>query len=180
MIIKIVVVLIAIVSVAAVVALFTRDKYTLLRSVVIRKSSHDVFEYIRLNRNQKSYSKWLSLDPKTKIEYRGSQDGTPGAILAFSSNDKKAGTGEWETKKVSPDTGIEFELRFLEPFEFTANGEFQTKALNSQETEVTWIYNSGMKWPMNFMLLFMDMDKLVGNDIQISLENLKNVLERQE
>ena len=176
-ILKIVVVLVAIVSVAAVVALFTKNKYTLTRAIVINRPKQEVFSFIKLNKNQKSYSKWLSLDPNTKIELRGSEDGTPGSILSFQSKDKKAGTGEWETTKVLEDERVEFELRFLEPFAFVATGHFSTEAVSAEQTKITWVYNSGMDWPMNFMLLFMDMDKIVGNDIQTSLVALKNNLE---
>ena len=177
MILKILVFAIAIVSVAAVIAIFTKDKYTLARQVVINVPKQQVFDYVKLNSNQKSYSKWLSIDPQTKISFKGAPDGQPGAILVFESNDKKAGTGEWETKRVIDGDWVEFELRFLSPFKFTANGFMTTDAVAPGQTRVTWVYNGGMNWPMNFMLLFVDMDSLVGNDIQISLENLKNRLE---
>ena len=35
-----------------------------------------------------------------------------------------------------------------------------------------------MKYPMNFALLFINMDKFLGNDIRKSLENLKTNLEK--
>jgi len=178
MLLKIIVVVIAIVSVAAVIALFTRDKYTLARTIVVSKPVPVVFDFIKFNRNQRSYSKWLSLDPHTSIDFKGAPDGTPGAIMTFASNDHKAGTGEWEITKVDEDKRIDFELRFLKPFAFTANGEFKTQSLANNQTQVTWTYHSGMNWPMNLMLLFLDMDKLVGKDIQTSLENLKFQLEK--
>jgi hypothetical protein len=177
-IIKIIVIAIAIASVAAVVALFTKNKYTLSRTAVIDRPVDQVYDYIKLNANQHSYSKWLSLDPNTNIELKGAPDGTPGAILAFSSNDRKAGTGEWETKRLQENERIDFELRFLKPFEFTANGSFTTESIPGERTKITWVYNSGMDWPMNFMLLFLNMDQLVGNDIQASLVSLKHKLEQ--
>ena len=89
MIMKILVLIVALLSVAAVVAMFSKKKYTLTRSIVINKSRKEVFDYIRMNANQKSYSKWLSLDPDTRISFRGSTDGMPGAIrFAMGSSDK--------------------------------------------------------------------------------------------
>jgi hypothetical protein len=35
-----------------------------------------------------------------------------------------------------------------------------------------------MKYPMNLMLLFMNMEKMVGRDLSIGLTNLKNTLEK--
>jgi hypothetical protein len=178
MIIKILVVIVAIVSVAAVVAMFTRNKYTLKRDVIVKKPKDEVFHFIKLNRNQTHYSKWLSFDPETRIDFFGAEDGQPGAILAFASKDKRTGKGEWETRRIVEGERVEFELRFLEPFQFTANGHFSTEAVSPTETKVTWVYNSGMDWPMNFMLLFLDMEKVVGNDIQTSLSTLKVRLEK--
>lgn len=179
MIIKILVVFVAVVSVAAVVAMFTKNKYTLKKYVIVKKPKNEVFHFIKLNRNQTLYSRWLSFDPNTRIEFSGAEDGQAGAILTFASRDKRTGKGEWETKKIVAGERVEFELRFLEPFQFTANGHFSTEAVSPEETKVSWVYNSGMDWPMNFMLLFLDMDKLVGNDIQTSLSALKATLERQ-
>jgi hypothetical protein len=35
-----------------------------------------------------------------------------------------------------------------------------------------------MPYPMNLMLLFMDMDGMLGKDLQQGLDNLKGVLEK--
>jgi hypothetical protein len=179
MIIKILVVFVAVVSVAAVVAMFTKNRYTLKRDVIVKKPKDEVFLFIKKNRNQTLYSRWLSFDPNTRIELSGAEDGQAGAILSFASKDKRTGKGEWEIKQIVEGERVDFELRFLEPFKFTANGYFTTEAVSPEETKVSWVYNSGMDWPMNFMLLFLDMDKLVGNDIHASLSMLKATLERK-
>ena len=176
---KIAVVVVAVIAVAMVIALFTKDKYSLSREVTINKPRPEVFDFIKLNRNQQSYSKWLSIDPETKISYKGSPDGSPGSILVFESKSSKAGTGEWETRKVVPNERLDFELRFLAPFKFTANGYFLADSISANQTKLRWVYNGGMNWPMNFMLLFMDMDKVVGKDLGESANNLKNVVEKQ-
>lgn len=178
MVFKIIVVIVAIISVALVVAMFSKNKYTLSREMTIRKSRQEVYDYLILLRHQQSFSKWLSLDPNTVIGYKGAADGTPGAILTFDSKDEKAGRGEWEMKGLKPAERIDFELRFLAPYVFTANGYFALSDTGTPgETKVLWVYNSGMNWPKNLMLLFIDMDKIIGNDIAESLANLKRKLE---
>ncbi len=178
MIIKIVMVLVAIISVACVVALFTKNKYTLKREITIDKPVDTVFDFVRYNKNQKLYSVWLSFDPNTKISINGAADGNPGSVLSFESKNHKTGTGQWEIKKVVPGERIDFELRFLAPFVFTANGYFATARVSENKTRLSWVYNSGMDWPKNFMLLFMDMDKIVGNDLETSLTNIKTIVEK--
>ncbi|WP_074612459.1 SRPBCC family protein [Pedobacter steynii] len=174
MIIKIIVVIIAIVSVCLVIAMFSKSKYTLTREITINRSVDDVFDYVRYLKNQPEYNKWLLLDPNTKIGYKGESDGLPGAILTFESKNSKTGKGEFEIKKVTTGERLDFEIRFLA---FTANGYIAAKALSPNSTKLTWIYNSGMNWPVNFVLLFMDMDKIIGNDIAESLRNMKHRLE---
>ncbi len=96
----------------------------------------------------------------------------------FDSKSDKTGRSEYEIKKVVDGKKVEFELRFLAPFVFTANGYMATEQVTPTQTKITWIYNSGMNWPMNFMLLFLDMDKWIGNDVAESLGNIKRNLEK--
>lgn len=161
-----------------VIAAFTKKQYTLQRSILINKPVEAVFDFIRYNRNQHLYSVWLSFDPKTKIELQGAADGTAGAVLAFESKNKKTGTGEWEIRKILPAERLDFQLRFKAPFAFIADGYFLTERTDAATTRLSWVYNSGMEWPMNIMLVFMDMDKIVGGDLEKSLNNIKRILEK--
>ena len=176
-IIKILVVIVALVSVIAVIAMFTKKSYTLRRDIVINKSQSEVFDFLKYNRNQPSFSVWLQADPQTNITYNNVPDGTTGAMLSFQSKSHKTGTGEWEIKNVHEADLIEFQLRFIEPFAFVADGSLHISAIDATHSKVEWVYNSGMNWPMNIMLSVMDMDKVVGPDMLKSLENCKGILE---
>lgn len=176
--VKILVALLAITATACVVAMFTKKNYTLSREIIINKPTDVVFDFVRFNKNQQLYSVWLSLDSGTNIELSGAEDGTSGALLSFASKSHKTGTGTWEIKKIEAGKRVDFQLRFLAPFKFVADGYFATEPVTPGKTRLSWVYNSGMNWPMNFMLLFMDMDKIVGNDIETSLTNIKTILEK--
>ncbi len=52
-----------------------------------------------------------------------------------------------------------------------------TSAITDNQTLVKWGFSSQMKYPMNVMLLLMNMEKMLGKDMEISLENLKKQLE---
>ncbi|PIF34652.1 polyketide cyclase/dehydrase/lipid transport protein [Flavobacterium sp. 9] len=176
--VKIIIVLVAIIALALVVAMFTKDKYTITRQIVINKPKQEVFDFIKLNQNQKLYSKWLLLDPNTKIEIKGNPDGMSGSVLTFESKHHKTGKGEWEIKKVTEGEKVDFELRFLAPYVFTANGSMTTESLTPNQTKLIWVYNSGMNWPKNFMLIFLNMDKIIGTDVEESLNNIKTIVEK--
>ena len=88
------------------------------------------------------------------------------------------GKGEQTIKKIIEGVGIELSLHFIKPFEGVADAHMNTNAISENETKVTWGFKSKMKYPINFMLLFMNMDKMIGKDLAGGLENLKTELEK--
>jgi hypothetical protein len=170
--------ILALVFIILAIAAFTKRKYTLVREISVNKPRQEVFDYISHFKNQPEYSKWLLLDPRTEIQFRGT-DGEPGFTLLFNSKNKKAGKGEQEIKNIIPGQRVEYELRFLEPFQFVADGYTGTEAITENQTRVKWVYNSGMKYPMNILLLFMDMEKIIGTDAEETLKNMKSQIEKK-
>jgi len=160
-----------------IIALFTKKEYSLHREISINKTKQEVFNYIKLLKNQDHYSEWVMTDPAMKKEYRGT-DGTIGFIYAWSGNNK-AGQGEQEIKTIKDNERIDMEVRFVRPFKGISDTYMTTVADNlPDKTKVKWGFSSKMNYPLNIMLLFMNMDKLLGNDIEISLGNLKAILEK--
>jgi hypothetical protein len=52
--------------------------------------------------------------------------------------------------------------------------------MTEQQTKLTWVYNGGMDYPKNTMLLFMNIEKIIGNDMVESLQNIRHNLEAGE
>lgn len=176
---KILAALVVLIAILLIVALFVKKKYTITREVTINSSVEDVYDYLRFHKNQKQYNHWLQLDPNVRTEIKGKTDGQPGSILFFESKSKKAGTGEWENTGLIKNKRIEIELRFLHPYQFTATALLDFKPIDKYTTQLVWEYHSGMDWPKNITLLFMDMDKIIGGDIEKTLGNIKHQLEKQ-
>lgn len=160
-----------------ILALFIRKEYAVERSITIGKPKQEVFNYIRSLKNQDNFSKWATMDPHMKKEYKGT-DGTIGFISAWEGN-KKVGKGEQEIKKIAEGERIDFEIRFIKPFAGLANSYISTRSVDAAQTIVNWGFDSKMNYPMNLMLLFMNMEKMIGNDFSTGLTNLKNVLENK-
>jgi hypothetical protein len=157
------------------VAMMTPRSFTLRKEVLINKTKHDVFDYIKLIKNQEKYSVWVMKDPNIKIVYTG-VDGTVGFTSSWESNDKNVGIGEQEIKKIVEGESTEVEIRFKKPFEGTNNACTTVMATSDTQSKVTQEFYGKSKFPMNIMNLFMN--KLVGKDMQQNLENLKANLER--
>lgn len=98
-------------------------------------------------------------DPDMKKEFGGT-DGTVGFVYTWDGN-KKAGAGEQEIKSIINNERIDIEVRFVRPFASVSSGPFVTQALSAEQTKLTWGFSSALKYPMNAMLLFMNMDKLL-------------------
>jgi hypothetical protein len=158
-----------------IVALFSKKGYSIERETIINKSQGEVFNYIKHLRNQDHYSKWVMMDPAMKKTYTGT-DGSVGFVYAWEGN-KKAGKGEQEIIGIKEGERLDVEVRFVKPFEAIASTPFVTEAVAPNQTKVKWGLSSTMKYPMNGMLLFMNMDKLLGKDLEVSLGNLKGILE---
>lgn len=159
-----------------VIGLFTRKGYSIERDIIINKPVSEVFQHLRFLKNQDHFSKWVMMDPNLKKSYRGT-DGTVGFVYAWEGN-KKAGKGEQEIKQIKEGERLDIEIRFKEPFEAIASTPFTTESLPGNQTKVRWGLTSEMKYPMNVMLLFMNIEKMLGKDLEVSLSNLKRVLEQ--
>lgn len=167
----------ALIVLLLVIALFLKKEYSVTRDITISQPRQKVFDYIKYLRNQDNFSKWATMDPDMKKEYRGT-DGTPGFVSAWDSEMKNVGKGEQEIVKVTDGERVDFSIHFIKPFDGLATAYMLTTAESENLTRVTWSFKAGMKYPMNLMLLFMNMEKMIGNDLQVGLGNLKSQLEK--
>lgn len=159
-----------------VVAAFVKKDYAVQREIVINQPKQEVFDYIKMLKNQNNYSVWSKMDPDMKKSYRGT-DGTVGFVSAWDSKKEDVGKGEQEIKKISEGKRLDFELRFIKPFEATEQSYMTTESVNESSTKVKWGFDGHMAYPMNIMLLFMDMEAMIGKDLENGLKNLKKELE---
>lgn len=168
-------VLAGIIALFLIVALLTKREFRLEKQIVINKPKQEVFNYVKLIRNQEQYSVWVMKDPNIKIVYTGT-DGTVGFISSWESKDKNVGIGAQEIIKINEGENVEVEIRFKKPFEGTNWATTIVTAINGSQTSVSNVFTGKSKFPMNIMNLFME--KLVGKDMQQNLVNMKQQLEK--
>jgi hypothetical protein len=169
--------LIGLVILALLTAVFVKKEYSVEREIGIAKPKQNVFDYVKYLKNQGNFSVWAKIDPNMKQEFRGT-DGTVGFISAWDSENPKAGKGEQEIKKIADGERIDYEIRFLKPMKSTDNAFLSFSAVNDSLTVVKWGFWGKIKYPMNLTLLFMDMDAMLGKDLEGGLNNLKTELEK--
>ena len=170
----------AIVLLLLVIGMFSRKGYTISRSVTISRPVNEVFDYVKYLKNQDHFNKWVMMDRAMKKDFKGI-DGTKGFIYGWDGN-KKAGAGEQEIMKIQDQKRIDMQIRFKRPFVAVADSYIQTGPADNTtgqngSTMLQWSFTSTLKYPANIFLLFMNIDKTLGKDMDHSLTNLKTILE---
>jgi hypothetical protein len=160
-----------------IIGLFVKNDYTVGKEVIVNKPKSFVFDYLRFLKNQNKFSVWATMDPNMKTEYRGT-DGTEGFVSAWESENKSVGKGEQEILKIVNGERIDYEIRFIKPFASTSWANMIVASANENQTRVNWEFTGKMKYPTNLTLLFMNMEKMVGNDLEKGLQNLKTIMDK--
>ena len=160
------------------IGLFTKKDYAVEREITINKPAERVFNYIKYLKNQDNYSKWAMMDPGMKKEFRGT-DGTVGFVSAWESDNKKVGKGEQQISGIREGERIDMKLHFIKPWEGKADAHMVTEDIGAAQTKVKWGLKSRMNYPMNTMMLFMNMDSMLGKDLEVGLAKLKTLLENK-
>jgi hypothetical protein len=144
-------------------------------SIIIKKPKQIVFDYIKFVKNHDNFSVWNQMDPDMKRDYRGT-DGQVGFVFLWESlKEKNVGKGEQEITNIKEGESIEFEIRFIKPWENKARSKMTVENAGN-DTKITWGFYSQMAYPMNVMKGMFA--KMLGKDLSKGLENLKNVLEK--
>jgi len=171
------IVIVLLIATPLIIALFVNKDYTVEREIIIERPVEEVFDYIKYLKNQDNYSVWVTRDPDIQQEYRGT-DGTVGFVAAWEGNED-VGKGQQTITGIIDGERIDFELKFIEPFEADAIAYMTTDPVSVGQTNVTWGVNGRMAYPSNLFLLFVDMDAVLGNDLQTGLLNLRTILEEE-
>ncbi|HMK25452.1 MAG TPA: SRPBCC family protein [Chitinophagaceae bacterium] len=163
-----------IIALLLIMALFMKKEHYVKREIIINAPRQKVFDYVKLLKNQEQFSKWAAADADRNKEFKGT-DGTVGFIYAWSGN-KKAGEGQKEIKNIIEGKRIETEMRFVKPMAAIAHVIMETESLSGDQTRVYWSNRSALKYPLNIMVPLVE--KMVAKEMDISLSNLKNILEK--
>lgn len=161
-----------IVALILIIAAFVPKDFHAGSEISINKPKSEVFDYVKLIRNQGNYDNWSRQDPNIERNYEGT-DGNPGFVYIWKS--KKVGDGKQVLTKVDSTAGrVEMDLFFNGTGD--ANKSFiQVDAISPESSKVVWEIDGKMPYPFNIMGLFFDMNK----DFKAGLSNLKEILEKQ-
>lgn len=169
-------ILVSIIALILFLALIAPKTYHVKRTINIQKPLPEVFQYLKLVKNQDHWSPWKRKDPDMKQESFGI-DGDIGFINKWKGN-KAVGEGEQEITALIENEVINTELRFFKPWKSESDGYIKVDEMDANTTKVTWGFSGINKFPSNIFMLFFNMDKVVGKDFEEGLAALKVILEK--
>ncbi len=166
--------IIILIVVLLILAIFIPKEFTISVSETINKPQQEVFDYIRILKNQEKYSVWVMEDPNLVPEIIGT-DGTIGAIQKWNSEMDGVGEGEQEITSMSTDR-IDLDLRFKRPMKGEAKAANILSKVSENQTTLTSEFYSKSTYPMNLMSYFMG-GYIIKKAQTQNLKNIKNNLE---
>ena len=121
-----------------------------------------------------AWSPWEKIDPNMKKTYEGSPAGN-GAVYSWAGN-KDVGEGRMTITDSKPGELVRIKLEFMKPWAATNATDF-TFTPQGNQTGVKWTMSGDKNFMAKAFTLFMDMDKMIGNDFEKGLAQMKSVSE---
>jgi hypothetical protein len=173
---KIILIVIVVLIAAILAYAATRpNNFRVQRSTTIQAAPEKIFPLIVDFHNWTSWSPWEKKDPALKRTYSGAPSGK-GAVYAWEGN-KNVGSGRMEITDAPAPSKVTIKLDFIKPFEGHNIAEFTLQPAGGA-TNVNWEMNGHMAFVMKVFGIFVNMDKMIGNDFEAGLANLKTVAEK--
>jgi hypothetical protein len=167
-------ILIAIVLLIIVYASTTRpDVFTYTRSTQINAPAEKIVPLVSDFKQWRAWSPYEDRDPSLKRTYSGNASGV-GAVYAWE-GDRNVGAGRMEIVESTPRT-IRIKLDFIAPFKANNMAEF-TFTPQGGATDVVWSMTGKNVLLGKVMSVFMNMDKMIGNDFANGLSAMKAAAE---
>jgi uncharacterized protein YndB with AHSA1/START domain len=151
------------------------DSFRVQRTTTIQSPPDKIFALLTDLRGWSSWSPYEKRDPAMKRTHSGAASGK-GAVYEWEGN-SQVGAGRMEIMDTSPHR-ITIKLDFIKPIEGHNTAEF-TLEPKGDSTDVTWAMYGPAPYISKLMGVFLNMDKMIGNDFATGLANLKTVAEKQ-
>jgi hypothetical protein len=149
------------------------DEFIVSRSTKISATPEKVFPHVNDLHKWETWSPWAKMDPNAKNSFFGNS-GT-GAAMSWDGN-KKIGAGKMTIIESEPSELVRFKLEFIRPFQATNTAEFSFKS-ESGQTVVTWTMTGTSNFGFKIFGLFMNCDKMCGDQFEKGLAAMKSVAE---
>ena len=170
----ILIIVVVLVAIYFIGGLFLPKTYSVTRSLAINAPDSVVYNNVSDFNNFLKWNPWSKMEPAAKVEISGPAS-QPGHLYTW--NGEKTGEGQMTIELVEPYKLIDFELKFIKPFESVGDTKFSFEP-NTSGTTVNWTMQGNNNTTMEKWMSFM-MDGMLGKDFESGLQSLKEISEKK-
>jgi uncharacterized protein YndB with AHSA1/START domain len=163
------------VAVVLVLAAMKPDTFRVRRSVAINAPPEKIFPLINDFKAWSAWSPYEHKDPAMKRTYSSATSGK-GATYAWA-GDSNVGAGNMEITEASAPTRLALNLNMTSPIEAHNVVDFSL-APGGSSTTVTWSMRGEVPYCAKIIHVFLDVDRMVGQDFEAGLNSLKAAAEK--
>ncbi len=153
------------------------SKFRYERSGVINAPAAKIFPYLSNFKLGALWSPYEKMDANMKKKFTGT-DGAVGSIMEFEGN-RDAGSGKLELLKVEPDSLAEIKLTMTKPI-YAENFIEYKLTPEPNGTKFTWSMSGDGGFMAKLVSVFINCEKMVGDQFTAGIANLKTVVESQK
>ena len=164
--------LVAIIALILIVAAFRPNEFCVKRSATLSASPIALFAHVNDHHKFAVWNPWMKLDPAVKNTYSGPEAGV-GAVCSWEGN-SNVGAGTATIIESKPGELVRLKMDWKKPMEGTSTVDFTFKPVGNQ-TEVTWEMYGQNNYLGKLMSLFIDCDKMCGEQFEKGLVSLGEV-----
>jgi hypothetical protein len=150
------------------------DRFKVQRATTIKASADKIFPLINDMHTFNTWNPFDKKDPNIKGSYSGPASGK-GASYAFESS--KSGTGNIEIVDTAPPSRVTMRLTMIKPLQADNRVDF-TLEPQGDTTRVTWAMDGEVPFVGKVLHLIINMDKMVGQEFDAGLADLKALTEK--
>jgi hypothetical protein len=168
--IKILIAVVVVIALLVVIVAMRPSTFRVERAATIAAPAEVVFDKVNNLRTWGAWSPWEKKDPDMKRTYGGPPSGV-GSTYAWA-GDGNVGEGRMTIERSERPSLVQIKLEFFKPFEGTNTATFNFTP-DAGGTKVTWVMDGRYNFITKGVSMFMDMDKMIGNDFEAGLAALK-------
>ena len=151
--------------------------YHIERSTMLPAPPDAVYAVISDFHRFGEWSPWEKLDPAMEKTFEG-QAGAVGSSYAWTGNDK-VGAGKMTVTEAQPGHKIGAKMELTRPWISTSQTSWTLEGQGNQ-TKITWAMDGENRTLMaKTFTMFINMDKMIGANYEVGLEQLKAVAEAE-
>ncbi|RYD21399.1 MAG: polyketide cyclase [Verrucomicrobiaceae bacterium] len=175
MIAKILIALAVVLLIFVIVVASRPGEFRYERSTTIAAPPSAVFPHLNDLHKWQAWSPWAKKDPDAKTTFEGPQEGV-GSAMSWA-GDSNVGEGKMTITESKPNERVQYRLDFLKPFTGTNMAEF-TFTPEGSGTKVVWSMSGKNNFFSKAFGLFVDCEKMIGDDFEQGLRDLKAIVEK--